>query len=47
LINYLFFKIQKLLESSEKEKIYYINEHIAVAVAGISSDANILLNYAR
>ena len=41
------FVLQKLLESSEKEKIYYINEHIAVAVAGISSDANILLNYAR
>lgn len=39
--------LSKLLESSEKEKIYYINEHIAVAVAGISSDANILLNYAR
>lgn len=39
--------LSKLLESSEKEKTYYINEHIAVAVAGISSDANILVNYAR
>jgi len=39
--------LSKLLESSEKEKTYYINEHIAVAVAGIRSDANILVNYAR
>ena len=37
----------QLLESNEKEKMYYIGEHIAVAVAGIISDANILVNFAR
>jgi len=29
------------------EKMYKIDDHCAVAVAGITSDANILLNYAR
>lgn len=35
------------MESNEREKMYHINDHIAVAVAGISSDANILVNFAR
>lgn len=39
--------LSKLLESNEREKMYHINDHIAVAVAGISSDANILVNFAR
>jgi len=29
------------------EKMYKIDEHLACAVAGITSDANILINYAR
>jgi len=38
----------KLLESmSSNEKIYPLNENIACAVAGITSDANILVDYAR
>mmetsp|Transcript_18042 Transcript_18042/g.31102 ORF Transcript_18042/g.31102 Transcript_18042/m.31102 type:complete len:251 (-) Transcript_18042:326-1078(-) len=37
-----------LLESSKStEKMYKIDDHIACAVAGITSDANILINYAR
>jgi len=38
----------KLLEPSiSSEKMYKIDEHIACAVAGITADANILINYAR
>lgn len=29
------------------EKMYLIDDHVAVAVAGITADANILINYAR
>merc|ERR1719296_36706 len=29
------------------EKMYRIDDHVAVAVAGITADANILINYAR
>eukprot|EP00276_Gloeochaete_wittrockiana_P008831 CAMPEP_0184655654 /NCGR_PEP_ID=MMETSP0308-20130426/14293_1 /TAXON_ID=38269 /ORGANISM="Gloeochaete witrockiana, Strain SAG 46.84" /LENGTH=225 /DNA_ID=CAMNT_0027092301 /DNA_START=137 /DNA_END=814 /DNA_ORIENTATION=+ len=37
-----------LLEASRSsEKMYKIDDHIACAVAGITSDANILINYAR
>eukprot|EP01120_Amphizonella_sp_Union-15-10_P006616 TRINITY_DN2155_c0_g1_i2.p1 TRINITY_DN2155_c0_g1~~TRINITY_DN2155_c0_g1_i2.p1 ORF type:complete len:127 (-),score=15.63 TRINITY_DN2155_c0_g1_i2:282-662(-) len=38
----------KLLEiTASPEKMYKIDSHIAAAVAGITSDANILINYAR
>lgn len=38
----------KLLDIRKStEKMYKIDDHCAVAVAGITSDANILLNYAR
>lgn len=38
----------KLLEPSAKsEKMYKVDDHIACAVAGITADANILVNYAR
>eukprot|EP00164_Ancoracysta_twista_P000396 GFYU01000540.1.p1 GENE.GFYU01000540.1~~GFYU01000540.1.p1 ORF type:complete len:258 (-),score=80.52 GFYU01000540.1:188-928(-) len=37
----------KLLENGKTEKMYKIDEHIACAVAGITADANILINYAR
>jgi len=38
----------KLLEPSiSSEKMYKIDEHVACAVAGITADANILINYAR
>ena len=38
----------KLLESSKTaEKMYRIDDHVAAAVAGITSDANILVNSAR
>jgi 20S proteasome subunit alpha 3 len=38
----------KLLESSTtSEKMYRIDNHIACAVAGITADANILINHAR
>lgn len=38
----------KLLDIRKStEKMYKIDDHVAVAVAGITSDANILLNYAR
>jgi len=38
----------KLLEiTASPEKMYKIDAHISAAVAGITSDANILLNYAR
>jgi len=38
----------KLLEPSKSsEKMYMIDEHVAVAVAGITADANILVNQAR
>lgn len=40
--------ISKLLDSGKStEKMYKIDDHIAVAVAGITADANILINYAR
>eukprot|EP00051_Salpingoeca_urceolata_P027132 m.480150 g.480150 ORF g.480150 m.480150 type:complete len:268 (+) comp21721_c0_seq1:73-876(+) len=38
----------KLLDSaSEAEKIYKLDEHMACSVAGITADANILVNYLR
>jgi len=38
----------KLLEpSARSEKMYKVDDHVAVAVAGITADANILINYAR
>eukprot|EP00270_Netrium_digitus_P006630 TRINITY_DN1923_c0_g1_i2.p1 TRINITY_DN1923_c0_g1~~TRINITY_DN1923_c0_g1_i2.p1 ORF type:complete len:250 (+),score=75.74 TRINITY_DN1923_c0_g1_i2:174-923(+) len=38
----------KLLETSKSaEKMYKIDEHVAAAVAGITADANILINSAR
>merc|ERR1719158_195668 len=41
----------KLLDSHSVgvrwEKMYKIDDHIACAVAGITADANILINYAR
>ncbi len=38
----------QLLESSKTaEKMYKLDEHLACAVAGITSDANILINTAR
>ncbi|KAK5584250.1 hypothetical protein RB653_005858 [Dictyostelium firmibasis] len=39
----------KLLDSSTSisEKMFKIDEHVVCAVAGITSDANILINYAR
>ena len=38
----------KLLEPGLKsEKMYKIDDHIACGVAGITADANILINYAR
>jgi len=38
----------KLLDIRKStEKTYKVDEHIAVSVAGITADANILLNYAR
>jgi len=38
----------KLLEPSKSsEKMYMIDDHVAVAVAGITADANILINQAR
>jgi len=40
--------LSKLLETSvESEKMYQLDQHVAVAVAGINSDANILINSAR
>ncbi|XP_047976983.1 proteasome subunit alpha type-4-like isoform X1 [Salvia hispanica] len=40
--------ISKLLETSTSvEKMYKIDDHVACAVAGIMSDANILVNTAR
>lgn len=39
---------QQLLETSvASEKMHKLDEHVAVAVAGINSDANILINNAR
>jgi 20S proteasome subunit alpha 3 len=38
----------KLLDIRKStEKMYKVDDHVAAAVAGITSDANILLNYAR
>ncbi|KAI9160380.1 hypothetical protein LWI28_007625 [Acer negundo] len=37
----------KLLQTSSTEKMYKIDDHVACAVAGIMSDANILINTAR
>lgn len=38
----------KLLQTSTSaEKMYKIDDHVACAVAGIMSDANILINTAR
>eukprot|EP00899_Mesostigma_viride_P015565 jgi/Mesvir1/24009/Mv10755-RA.1 len=38
----------KLLETSKTtEKMYKIDDHVACAVAGITADANILINHAR
>jgi 20S proteasome subunit alpha 3 len=39
---------RQLLETAvASEKMHKLDEHIAVAVAGINSDANILINSAR
>ena len=41
-------RASQLLESSKTaEKMYKLDEHMACAVAGITSDANILINTAR
>jgi 20S proteasome subunit alpha 3 len=37
----------KLLDSTGAEKMYRIDQHMACAVAGITADANILIDYAR
>jgi len=38
----------KLLDIRKStEKMYKVDEHVACAVAGITADANILINYAR
>jgi len=38
----------KLLEGkATSEKMYKVDQHIACAVSGITSDANIVVNYAR
>ncbi|KAJ3320764.1 protein with putative role during mitosis [Boothiomyces sp. JEL0866] len=37
----------KLLENVSREKIYKLNETICCAVAGLTSDANSLINYTR
>lgn len=38
----------KLLEVDvSSEKMYKIDDHLACAVAGITADANIIINYAR
>ncbi|KAJ3027470.1 protein with putative role during mitosis [Rhizophlyctis rosea] len=38
----------KLLEqTASQEKIYQLNEHMCTAVAGITADANTLINYSR
>ncbi|EFA75654.1 proteasome subunit alpha type 4 [Heterostelium album PN500] len=41
--------VAKLLDSSlsQSEKMFKIDDHVVCAVAGITSDANILINYAR
>lgn len=40
--------LSKLLETSiDSEKLHMLDNHVAVAVAGINSDANILINSAR
>lgn len=40
--------VSKLLETKgQTEKMYLLDQHIVCAVAGITSDANILVNYAR
>jgi len=40
--------VSKLLDIRKStEKMYKIDEHVSCAVAGITSDANILINYAR
>jgi 20S proteasome subunit alpha 3 len=36
-----------VLLGKRSEKMYRIDDHIACAVAGITADANILLNYSR
>eukprot|EP00294_Goniomonas_avonlea_P006980 CAMPEP_0114542494 /NCGR_PEP_ID=MMETSP0114-20121206/1865_1 /TAXON_ID=31324 /ORGANISM="Goniomonas sp, Strain m" /LENGTH=247 /DNA_ID=CAMNT_0001726795 /DNA_START=11 /DNA_END=754 /DNA_ORIENTATION=- len=37
----------KLLEMNTSEKMYKVDDHLATGVAGITADANILINYAR
>jgi 20S proteasome subunit alpha 3 len=40
--------ISKLLDNDKKaEKMYRLDDHLCCSVAGITSDANILINYAR
>nr|ANM86161.1 proteasome subunit alpha type-4 [Stygiella incarcerata] len=39
--------ISKLLDSQLTEKMYKIDDHLACAVAGMTADANILINRAR
>jgi 20S proteasome subunit alpha 3 len=37
----------KLLEVGSSEKMYKVDDHLACGVAGLTADANILVNYAR
>ncbi|XP_049850744.1 proteasome subunit alpha type-4-like [Schistocerca gregaria] len=40
--------VSKLLETkAESEKMYRVDNHVTCAVAGITSDANVMVNYAR
>jgi len=39
--------VSKLLDNVDMEKMYRIDEHISCVVAGITADANTLVNYTR
>eukprot|EP00771_Trimastix_marina_P000082 gnl/Trimastix_PCT/1085.p1 GENE.gnl/Trimastix_PCT/1085~~gnl/Trimastix_PCT/1085.p1 ORF type:complete len:253 (+),score=46.03 gnl/Trimastix_PCT/1085:36-794(+) len=39
--------ISKLLDQTQSEKLYKVDDHIVCAIAGITADANTLLHYAR
>lgn len=39
--------ISKLLEVKSSEKMHKVDDHIGCGVAGITADANILINFAR
>ena len=44
----MIYNVYQLLEMSEKsEKMHKLDHHVAVAVAGVNSDANTLINSAR